>query len=672
MKMDRTSWIGIFICVGLMVLAFTVFAPDPPAPRPETEPELTESASQPEASSPEATGADKVKPEADPTEPEQLISLKSDKADFVLSTHGGGIARAVMTDHYITLDDKRRANGEEVEIEGDTPEEKLEPRKIALNQQPGEETRFSIGALGTRKGEFEKQPYTIKSQSDSEVVLETTLPEGLKVQKSYHINHDEYHQDGHSIVMELELTNEGTIPIQLDNYALYGGSATPFNPKRGMFSGFYWQNEGKSSFHPTTWFNAFLIFKDEKEEEEWDTEELGWAGVSTQFFATIVRPVEPQDSEFWAGRYETAAIHDPKEESKNLFGVECSLRLPDTQLNPGEEPIKLIYEIYMGPKEWERVKTLPADQGSIMAYNKIPIMGFFFGWIIKPCAEWLVYILVALHGMVGNYGWGIILLTILLRILMWPLHSKAHMTSKRMAALTPKLNDLKEKLKDDPQKMQQEQMKLWRDYGVNPMGGCLPALVQIPIFLGYFRMLQSSAEIRHEPFVLWIQDLSMPDTVGYLPDFLGGYPINILPFLMTITSYFQFAMMPKTGDATQRMLFKLFPLMFFFILYNFPSGLALYWTFQNLISVLQTWYLNQRPLPKLVKKKRSNKKGFLERMQEQADAAQKAQAAKKRGESPQAAQSGGGSTNFGEKGPRKQKAKQKSRGGNRNRKRKRK
>ena len=524
-----------------------------------------------------------------------------------------------------------------------------------------------------RKGGSRKRAYAIKSQSDSEVVFESKRTDGLKVQKTFRLTRDDVH-DGHSIIMDVTLANEGTAPIQLDNYEMYGGSTTPFNPKRAMFSGFYWQDNGKSKYHPTTWFNAFLIFKDEKEEESWETPKLDWAGVSSQFFATIIRPTEPQDSKFWAGRYPTNAIDDPKKESKNLYGVECSLRLPDQQLNPGEEPVTLSYEIYMGPKEYDRVKELPAGQRSIMAYNKIPIMGFFFGWIIKPCAELLVWLMVFFYGWVGNYGVAIIMLTIMLRICMWPLHSKAHMTSKRMSALTPKLNELKEKFKDDPQRMQQEQMKLWRDYGVNPMGGCLPALVQIPIFLGYFRMLQSSAEIRHEPFFGWINDLSMPDTIGYLPEMLGGFPINILPVIMTITSFFQFAMMPKTGDPTQRMLFKFFPLLFFFILYSFPSGLVLYWTFQNLISVGQTWYLNQRPLPELKKKKRSNKKGFLERMQEQAEIAKKAQAAKQRGETPQAALPGGGSTstNFGDKGPRKQKAKSKKRGGNRNRNRKKK
>jgi YidC/Oxa1 family membrane protein insertase len=170
--------------------------------------------------------------------------------------------------------------------------------------------------------------------------------------------------------------------------------------------------------------------------------------------------------------------------------------------------------------------------------------------------------------------------------------------------------------------MQQEQMKLWAEYGINPMGGCLPALVQMPIFIAYFRMLSSAVELRHEPFVAWIKDLSMPDTITSI----GGFDINLLPVLMAATSYVQFAMMPKTGDKNQRMIFMMFPLMFLYFCYTYASALALYWTWSNIISIFQTWVLNRRTIPPL-KKLRKGKSSWIERLHQQAEAARRTQAA---------------------------------------------
>jgi YidC/Oxa1 family membrane protein insertase len=215
------------------------------------------------------------------------------------------------------------------------------------------------------------------------------------------------------------------------------------------------------------------------------------------------------------------------------------------------------------------------------------------------------------------------------------------------------LNELRTKYENDPQKMQQEQMKLWSEYGINPMGGCLPALVQMPIFIAYFRMLSSAVELRHEPFVAWIKDLSMPDTITTI----GGFDINLLPVLMAATSYVQFAMMPKTGDKNQRMIFMMFPLMFLYFCYTYASALALYWTWSNIISIVQTYVLNKRPVPPL-KKPGKRKSTWMERLQQQAEAAQRAQASGR--PAPAAGPSLGGaasSSNFGEKGPRKQKPK---------------
>jgi YidC/Oxa1 family membrane protein insertase len=186
------------------------------------------------------------------------------------------------------------------------------------------------------------------------------------------------------------------------------------------------------------------------------------------------------------------------------------------------------------------------------------------------------------------------------------------------------MQEIREKYSDNPQKMNEETMKLYRTYGINPLGGCLPMFIQLPVFLAFYRMLWSAVELRHESF-LWVQDLAMPDTVYTIPGL--NIDLNPLPILMGITSFIQIAITPKTGDKTQQMIFMMMPFLFLFICYNFASALALYWTVSNTFSIFQTWVMNKLPEPELVKRGDSGRKGFMQRMAEQAEAAQKAKAA---------------------------------------------
>jgi YidC/Oxa1 family membrane protein insertase len=194
-----------------------------------------------------------------------------------------------------------------------------------------------------------------------------------------------------------------------------------------------------------------------------------------------------------------------------------------------------------------------------------------------------------------------------------------------MSKLTPKMKEIKEEYKDDPQKQNQEIMGLYKKYGVNPLGGCLPMFVQMPVFLGFYRMLSSAVELRHESF-LWVTDLSMPDTLFEIPGL--NIPFNLLPLLMAVTMVIQMKVAPQSGDATQRMIFMLMPVVFLVICYNFASALSLYWTTTNIFSIFQTLLMNKLPEPELKTKKLpeggTKKKGFMQRLQDQAEAQQKA------------------------------------------------
>lgn len=662
--MDRTGWIVVSVCVALMIGWYSWYLPWAAKNQPQPQPRPAVPAAVTPAPKPDVPG-----PPAVEDAPEELAELKSDLVRFEFTNQGGGIKVAEMRKHSLHFEGKEK------------DDETKDP--VTLNSS----ARFAIGALGDAPGSFSKLAYTEESRTDSEIVYVGTQPDGLQVRKRFYLNganenQEEKASEDHVIHLEITLTNSGAQPIDLHRYEIYGGSAIPLNKQELFYSAWFVRDHGKMPYKNLSWFNKFgflgMNFREERESHRVDSEELHWGGVNSQFFTTILRSSEPLNSHFSVRRFSSPLPSEPESTQTGYHGMEFALGLPQQLLAPSQAA-SFKYDIYLGPREYRRLAKLPDYQKWAMAYDKIPFMGWL-GRVSSPISQGLVWLLDRLGALLGNFGFAVIGLTILVRLAMWPLHAKAHGTSKRMAQLTPKITAIKEKYADDPQKTHQETMKLWSDYGINPMGGCLPAFVQMPIFIGYFRMLSSAAELRHEPFVFWLRDLSAPDTIFLLPEWVplvGGGPFNLLPFLMAGTSYLQFAMMPQTGDKNQRMMFMMMPIMFLFFCYNYASALALYWTTQNIISMGQTWILNKRPIPELKKRKKKGGSTWMQRLQAQAEAAQKAQAAKQRGSSTSSskpkksaspsADAGGGApakakTSF-ERGERSTKSKRKGRGG---------
>jgi YidC/Oxa1 family membrane protein insertase len=254
------------------------------------------------------------------------------------------------------------------------------------------------------------------------------------------------------------------------------------------------------------------------------------------------------------------------------------------------------FEIWAGPKIYHRLARLDHNEAEIMDFG-----------IFKIVSQFLLNFLNWLHGFIGSYGWSILALTAIIKIVLWPLQNKANLSMRRMSLLNPKIQELREKYKDDPTRMNQEVMRLYKDYGINPVGGCLPMMIQIPIFFGLFKMLGQAVELRNAQF-LWVHDLSQPDTVASLPLFGYSIPINIIPLCMAASQIWLMAMTPKTGDATQRRVMMFTPLIFLFICYNFAAALALYYTTQNLFSIVQFYYNKRQPLPTLEKRAPAGKR----------------------------------------------------------------
>jgi len=306
-----------------------------------------------------------------------------------------------------------------------------------------------------------------------------------------------------------------------------------------------------------------------------------WAAVSSQFFCTLITPLTAKANAVWGRRVEVDFSPDRK-----IGLIEGAMGMPGVQLQPGQTT-SARYQMWVGPKVYNRLARLEHDEAEIMNFG-----------MFKLVSQFLLNFLNWLHSYLGNYGVAILALTTVIRIVLWPLQSKANQSMRKTAVLGPKMQELREKYKDDPTKMNQEVMKMYKQYGINPVGGCLPMLIQIPIFFGLYQMLGQAVELRGEHF-LWVHDLSLPDTVAHLP--VLGWPVNIIPLCMGATQVWLMQMTPKTGDATQRRVMMFMPLIFLFFCYNFAAALALYYTAQNLFSILQFYQNKKQPMPTLEK-----------------------------------------------------------------------
>jgi YidC/Oxa1 family membrane protein insertase len=301
--------------------------------------------------------------------------------------------------------------------------------------------------------------------------------------------------------------------------------------------------------------------------------------VSSQFFATIITPLTGKADSVWSRRYDIAP-------EQKLWGIEGAMHMPALSIPPGQT-YSAKFQIFAGPKLYHTLARLEHNEAEIMNFG-----------IFKLVSQFLLNFMNWLHSIFKDYAIAILALTTVIRLVLWPVQAKANRSMKQTAALAPKMQELREKYKDDPTKMNQEVMKLYKQYGINPVGGCLPMLIQIPIFFGLYQMLGQAVELRNEKF-LWVKDLSQPDTVAHIPGF--GWPINILPLCMAATQVWLMQMTPKTGDPTQRRIMMFTPLIFMFICYNFAAALALYYTAQNLFSILQFYQTRNQPMPALTK-----------------------------------------------------------------------
>ncbi len=525
---------------------------------------------------------------------EETVDVSTPVAKFELSTKGGGISSAEILD--------------EKSVYGDG--------LVNMNGLGGD----SVGSLARLSGESLEKGFYAGEQGEGGVVTYTgKTKNNLEVTKTWRKASGGEGQD-YRMELSLKLKNGSGGEISTKDMAIFVGSAVPvFDREQERYSNFFWQGGGDFDDHDHGYFNKW--FGSDLTEFRERKGDVKFVGLANQFFATIVSPRNSYEGTFLVlpGQVDLPGER-AEEEGKKAKRLSGYFSLRDETIPAGGEK-EYVFDVFMGPKKNSLIRSLEGDKGGVMRYG-------WFPWVSRPL-NWGLNKLSALFGGANNswsWGWAIVVLTLIIRILIWPLHAKSTRMMKRMSKLQPKMTALKEKYPDEPQKVQQEMMKLYREYGVNPLGGCLPMLAQIPIFFGFFTMLQYAVELRHEPFLGWVKDLSQPDTVTTI----AGFPINVLPILMAVTMFLQMQLTPKTGDKMQQRIFMFMPFIFVIFCYGYASALALYWTTQNIFSIGQTWLMQKMPEPELKTSKKAGKKSFMQKLAEKAEAAQKEQMARKK------------------------------------------
>ena len=382
--------------------------------------------------------------------------------------------------------------------------------------------------------------------------------QGVEVEKTYRFSPDSY-----LIGLSINVINRSDRAIQDKLFVALNGSAPTTKSRYGF--------EGPSA----------LIDKKLEEikinkiaEKSTYSGNLEWIGMQDRYFLMSVIPEQVEEG----------VMH------LSLKGddlIEAQYLSPATDIRPGTQHTYK-YLIFFGPKSTKILGQVGHDLDKALNFG-------WFDILAKPCV-WLMNLL---YGVIPNYGVAIIILTILIKIVLWPLGSKSYKSMSEMKKIQPLMKEIREKYKDDKKKMNEEVMSLYRTYKINPLGGCLPMVVQLPVFFALYRMLYQAIELRHAPFFLWIDDLSAPDrlfhfNIDKIPFMEPPYGIPVLTLIMGATMLLQQKMSPPMGDPTQAKMMMFMPIIFTVIFINFSSGLVLYWLVNNILSIAQQYYIQKK------------------------------------------------------------------------------
>ncbi|OGA39492.1 MAG: membrane protein insertase YidC [Betaproteobacteria bacterium RIFCSPLOWO2_12_FULL_62_13] len=467
--------------------------------------------------------------------PGQTIKVETDFLRAEISTQGGDLRRLELKRHRDTLEKSKN-----FELFQDQPDQVYVAQSGLLgNALPNHRTVFAARAGGYRLAEGAKI-----------VELRLDAPEvnGIKVAKVYR-----FHRASYVVDVGYEIFNHSAAAIQPFAYfQLLRDSKPP---------------AGDSAMLPT--YTGAAVYTDKEKFQKVAFADIdkgkapypknsndGWIAILQHYFFSAWLPKNGTPREFYMRRLDGG-----------LYAA--GVIVPAGSIEPGKSTM-LAVPLYAGPQEQDKLDKLAPGLDLTVDYGWLTIIAVPLFWVLAWINQW-----------VGNWGIAIILLTVIIKLLFYPLSEASYRSMARMRVLAPRLQKIKEQYGDDRQRMQQAMMEIYKTEKINPLGGCLPIVVQIPVFIALYWVLLASVELRHAPFMLWIDDLASPD------------PWFILPIVMGATMIIQTKLNPEPPDPVQAKVMKIMPIAFSVFFFFFPAGLVLYWLVNNVLSIAQQWHINR-------------------------------------------------------------------------------
>ncbi len=528
--------------------------PEVEAP-PETPegPEITEETTEPEETETTETTEEPEEPDVIPEFEPELYALSNPYATFQISTRGGVVRQ-------VTIETKKTSKGHGIVVHGHEtydfcPDNWPDSEQVPQNFYPLAIFSEEDGGLDLAEVEFKK----VAEESDDGTLVLRYENRRVAVTRTFTLP-----EQGYRLETKLTVRNKTGARIKLPEYHLRVGTVHPVDRKDRRSETRLTVDSGSAK--------KLRPARGDKPPKDYPLSVVRWAAISNKYFTAILDARGPEANGELKARRVVSDTHylgyaDEERKKTKVYATGLSVALPDLALDAAEEHT-FDLALYVGPKEYDRLKPL--------GYGKV--MGTTF---MAPLAMGLLWVLNVIYKAIPNYGVAIILLTALIKLVLFPLDRRSARSMKEMQKIQPLIKELQAKYKDDKRQLQLEQMKLFKEHKVNPLGGCFPILLQFPILYGMFTMLRNAVELWRAPFFSYINDLSKPDTLFTIPGLplFGNLEIHILPILMTVFTILSQRLrgQSQTTDPQQKMMANMMPLIFLFIFYSFPSGLNLYW-----------------------------------------------------------------------------------------------
>ncbi|HEX6590995.1 MAG TPA: membrane protein insertase YidC, partial [Moraxellaceae bacterium] len=471
-----------------------------------------------------------------------LIAIRTDVFDIRIDPVGGDIVRAALPAYTHTIDDKAAF------VLLDNSAQRTFIAQSGLIGSNGPDARPE----GRPLYQSSATSYALKDgEKTLQVVLTLPPQDGVEIRKVF-----EFTRGSYLIKQHYEISNKGTAAWN----GLTFGQLKRDNSKDPSTAS---QGFGMSTFLGVAWWTPEKsynkeAFKDLGEKPLKETVTGGWAAVVQHYFVTAWVPDAKSTN--------TYTTRVKKDAGENFIGFTTG----EVSVAPGQTKT-ISASLYAGPKIQKDLEGISSGLELTVDYGIL--------WFI---AQFLFWLLVKIHAVLGNWGWAIVVLTIMVKLAFFQLSATSYKSMAHMRRVTPELQRLKEQHANDRAKMSQAMMELYKKEKINPLGGCLPILVQMPVFIALYWTLMESVELRHAPWMLWIRDLSVMD------------PYFILPLIMAASMFLQMQMNPAPPDPMQARVMKLMPIVFTFMFLWFPAGLVLYWVVNNLLSIAQQWVITRQ------------------------------------------------------------------------------